>query len=330
MNRRDALKNLGALGVTAYSAGFGGTTAQAAGYPAQSVRVLIGVAPGGVTDYMGRLFTQYMTKSMDQSFIAENRGGASGTLAASMVARAPADGYTLLATTPTVMVVAPYMYKQLTFDPNKDFVPVCLIGAGPTLLVVNAKLPVKNVTDLIALARAKPDTLTFASGGPGSNGHLTGELFASTAGVKLVHVPFKGDGEGAINVIGGQVDMMFSVMSVLEPHIKSGRLRALGVANSTRMTSAPEIPTLAEAGLPGVTSLAWVAIYAPKSTPSEVVKVLNAKWQVARMLPEVKRQLASVAMDQLDLSTPAQLAAYQKTETVRWGNVIRTAGIKPS
>jgi tripartite-type tricarboxylate transporter receptor subunit TctC len=329
MKRREALKTLGALGLGACGVG-SGTYAQAAEYPDHSVRVLVGTAPGGITDYMARLFTQALSKSTTQSFIAENRGGASGTLAAAYAARAPADGYTLLATTPTVMIVAPYVYSNLSFNPATDFVPVCLLGAGPAVLVVNADLPIHSVADLIALAKSKPSQIAYASGGLGSAGHLTGELFASMAGIKLLHVPFKGDGEGAINVMGGQVPMQFSVMSVVGPQIKSGRLRALGVASTKRMASAPEIPTMAEAGLPGFTALAWVAIYAPKSTPPAIVAELNARWQAARVLPEVKDLIASVAMDDVDFKTPEALAAFQKTEAVRWGDVIKASGVKPS
>jgi len=330
MDRRIALKTLGALGAAAWGPGLARAAADPAApaWPARPVRVLVGTAPGGITDYMARLFTQYVAPLTSQSFIVENRGGASGTLAAAAVAREPADGYTLLATTPTVMIVAPYIYRKLGFDPGKDFDPVCLLGAGPMVLVVNADLPVRSVAELIALARSKPGELAYASGGPGTAAHLTGELFASTAGLELVHVPYKGDGQGAVDVVGGQVPMMFSVMSVLGPHIQSGRLRALGVASSRRMASAPDIPTLAEAGLPGVDSLAWVAIYAPAGTPPAIVEQLNAHWQAVRARPEVAAQIASVAMDQADFRTPAELAAFQQRESVRWGEVIRASGVQ--
>jgi tripartite-type tricarboxylate transporter receptor subunit TctC len=234
----------------------------------------------------------------------------------------------LLATTPTVMVVAPHMYHSLSFDPVKNFVPVCLLGGGPMVLVVNADLPVHSVADLIALARSKPGVLAYASGGTGTAAHPTGELFASVAGVKLVHVPYKGDGQGAIDVIGGQVPMMFSTLNVLGPQIKSGRLRALGVTSSKRLASIPDVPTLAESGLKGMESVAWVAIYAPKGTPPEIVTMLNDKWQAARATPAVSEQIDSVAMSDVAFKTPEELAAFQKSETVRWSEVIRASGVE--
>jgi tripartite-type tricarboxylate transporter receptor subunit TctC len=326
MNRREALKGLGALGAAAY--GMQAGIARAAQYPTHPVQVYVGTAPGGITDYMGRLFAQCMTQRTSQSFVVQNHGGASGTLAAAEVARAPADGYTLLATTPTVMVVAPHMYHSLSFDPVKDFVPVCFLGGGPMVLVVNADLPVHSVADLIALARSKPGVLAYASGGTGTAAHLTGELFASVTGLKLVHVPYKGDGQGAIDVVGGQVQMMFSTLNVLGPQIKSGRVRALGVTSSKRLASAPDIPTLAEAGLKGMESLAWVAIYAPKGTPADIVETLNAQWQAARATPEVSHQIDSVEMSDVAFKTPADLAAFQKSETARWSEVIRASGVE--
>jgi tripartite-type tricarboxylate transporter receptor subunit TctC len=326
MNRRDALKGLGILGAAA--CGVRGSDAQAAEYPTHAVQVYVGTAPGGITDYMGRLFAQCLSQRTSQSFIVQNHGGASGTLAAGEVARAAADGYTLLATTPTVMIVAPHMYHPLSFDPVKDFVPVCLLGAGPMVLVVNADLPVHSVADLVALARGKPGVLAYASGGTGTAAHLTGELFASAAGVKLVHVPYKGDGQGAIDVIGGQVQMMFSTMNVLGPQIKSGRLRALGVASGKRMASSPDIPTMAEAGVKGVESLAWVAIYAPKGTPAAIVSSLNDQWQAARATADVSNQIESVAMSDVAFKTPAELASFQQAETARWSEVIRASGVE--
>src|SRR5690606_7408659 len=204
----------------------------------------------------------------------------------------------------TVMIVAPHLYSGLSFEPEKDLTPVCLLGAGPMVLVVNAELDVHSVDDLIALAKSKPDGIAYASNGVGTAAHLTGELFASSAGLKLIHVPYKGDGQGAIDVIGGQIPMMFSVMSVLGPHIASGKLRALGVASQKRMQSHPDIPTLAEAGVSGVDSLAWVGIYAPAGTPPQIIAELNRHWQAALKQPKVAESLSSVAMDQVTFGTP--------------------------
>jgi tripartite-type tricarboxylate transporter receptor subunit TctC len=321
------LKSLVALGAAPMASGIPILSRAAEQYPTKPVRVLVGTAPGGVADFMARLFAQQATEQLGQSFIVENRGGASGTLAAAYVARAPADGYTLLATTPTVMIVAPYMFPGLTFSPSRDFVPVCLLGAGPMVLVVNAKVPVRSVAELVEYARARPGQVAFASGGNGSAGHLTGELFASQAGLKLLHVPYKGDGEAALDVVGGQVPMMFSVMSVLGPHIKSGMVRALGVASATRMEAYPDIPTMAEAGVAGVDSLAWVAIYGPRGTPASVVEPVNAAWQKARAKPAVAGQINSVAMAHLNLAGPAQLGEFQQSEASRWGNIIRATGV---
>ncbi|MBO1112596.1 Bug family tripartite tricarboxylate transporter substrate binding protein [Bordetella petrii] len=297
------------------------------GYPARPVRVLVGTAPGGITDFMARLFSQHVGKALGQSFVVENHGGASGTLAAAQAAHAAPDGYTLLATTPTVSIVAPYLFKNLSFSPSRDLEPVCLLGAGPMVLVVNAALPVHDLAELIAYARKRPGQLAYASGGAGSAAHLTGALFASAAGLDLIHVPYKGDGEGVLDVIGGHVPMMFSVMSVLEPHIKSGALRALGVASDTRLAAWPDIPTLAEAGVAGVDSLAWVAIYAPRGTPANVVGQLNAAWQAARQQPGVSAQIAAISMAHRTVSQPAELAAFQQQEARRWDGIIRSAHI---
>lgn len=326
MDRRTLLKTLGALG-TAPAAAWTRPALAQAGYPTRPVRVQVGIAPGGITDFMARIFAQQVGERMGQTFIVENRAGASGTLAASYTARAPADGYTLLATTPTVMVVAPYMIPNLNFSPTQDLTPVCLLGAGPMVLVVNAKLPIHSVAELIAYAQSHPGGLAYASGGNGSAGHLTGALFASKTGLKTIHVPYKGDGEGALDVVSGQVPMMFSVMSVLGPQIKAGTLRALGVASATRLKSFPDIPTLAETGVPGMDSLAWVAVYAPRGTPDNVINALNTAWQSARQSEAVTAQLASVAMDHVSLGKPAELAAFQKSEQDRWGGIIRSAGL---
>ncbi|MGB6103095.1 MAG: tripartite tricarboxylate transporter substrate binding protein [Pusillimonas sp.] len=328
MNRRQALKSLSAIGVG--MAGLPSAFAQPKPYPAAPVRVMVGTAPGGITDYLARLFAQHISEGMKQSFVVENRGGASGTLAAAAVARAAPDGYTLLATTPTVTIVAPHLYSNLSFEPDKDLAPVCLLGAGPMVLVVNAELPIHSAADLIAWAKSKPGEIAYASGGMGTAAHLTGELFATSAGLKLVHVPYKGDGQGAIDVLGGQVPMMFSVMSVLGPHIKSGKLRALGVASQTRMPSYPDIPTLAEAGVSDVDSLAWVGIYAPAGTPQEIITQLNQHWQTARQLPRVAESISSVAMDQITFSTPQGLAEFQQSEKARWDRVIKASGVQPS
>lgn len=327
MHRRQLL--LGAAG-SAVLAAHPSTVAQpATSYPIKPVKVLVGVSAGGAADYMARIFTQKLSESMGQSFIVDNKPGAGGTLAADVVARSPADGYTLLVSAPTVMIVAPYLYKHLSFSPARDFIPISLLGGGPVVLVAHASVPARTVPELIELAKREPDKIAFGSGGKGTNSHLTGELFSSMAGVKLLHVPYKGDGQAVTDLMGGQVQIMFTGYNLVEPHVKSGLLKVLGVTSTSRIAALPDIPTVAEYGLKDFQAMGWLGVYAPKGTPAHVVQRLNAEWQKARMQPDVVNKFRTLGMDMLSTKTPEEFVAFQRTDAVRWAKVINDAGVKP-
>ncbi|MCJ0764005.1 Bug family tripartite tricarboxylate transporter substrate binding protein [Variovorax terrae] len=327
MNRRKLFKLM--PGAAAVLATGPAAWAQAADYPSKPVKVVVGVNAGGAADYFARIFAQKMTQATGQSFFVDNRPGAGGTLAADYVAKSAADGYTLLITAPTVMIVAPYLYKQLNFVPERDFAPIALLAGGPVVLVVNAQVPARSVAELIALAKQKPGELSFGSGGQGTNSHLSGELFASMTGTRLTHVPYKGDGQALTDLLGGQVQMMFTGYNLVEPHVKSGKLRLLGVTGDTRLAPLPDVPTVAEAGVKGFHSTGWIGLYAPRHAPAQAIQRLNAEWQKARRQPDVHAKFEAMGMGALSSDTPGQFAAFQKSEAARWSKIILDAGVKP-
>jgi tripartite-type tricarboxylate transporter receptor subunit TctC len=303
--------------------------AQSPAYPAKAVKVMVGVNAGGAADYFARVFAQKMTEATGQSFFVDNKPGAGGTLAADFVAKSPADGYTLLVTAPTVMIVAPYLYKQLNFVPERDFAPIALLGGGPVVMVVNAQVPARTVGEFIALAKQKPGELSFGSGGQGTNSHLTGELFATMTDSKFVHVPYKGEGQALTDLLGGQVQLMFTAYNLVEPHVKSGKLRILGVTGSTRFPPLPDMPTVAESGVKGFLSTGWIGLYAPRNTPAPVIERLSAEWNRARKQPDVNAKFEAMGMNLLAFDTPLEFATFQKSETSRWTQIIKNAGVKP-
>ncbi|WP_028605427.1 Bug family tripartite tricarboxylate transporter substrate binding protein [Ottowia thiooxydans] len=298
-------------------------------YPQKPIRVVVGVAPGGAGDILGRLFAQRLSEG-GQSLFVENKPGAAGTLAADFVAKAAPDGYTLLVAAPATMVVAPFLFKKLSFDPSRDFEPIGLLGGGPLVLVVPSELPVKSVTDLAALIQKAPaGSVAFGSGGQGTASHLTAEAWARAQGAKLIHSPYKGDGQALMDVLGGQVQFMFTGLNLVEPHIKSGRLRVLGVTSKSRLSAIPQIPTLDESGFKGFESLGWLGVYAPAKTPASIIQKLASDWETARKTPAVAGVLNAAGMGALTLKTPAEFASFQRSEITRWAAVIKAAGIEP-
>ena len=289
----------------------------------------MGVAPGGAADALGRMFAQKVGEALGGTIVVDNKAGASGTLAAEAAARAAPDGYTLVATSPTVMIVAPHMYKQLGFVPQKDLEPVVLLGGGPLGVLVNAEVPARNLQELIALAKARPKAIAFGSGGLGTASHLSGEMLANQAGVELLHSPYKGEGQALTDLLGGQIQMQITALNLADPHIKSGRLRLLAVTGKNRLASLPQVPTVDESGLRGYESLGWIAVYAPARTPAAIVQRLAAEWRKARAVPEVARYFESSGMSYIPSGTPEDLAAFQKAEVARWDQVIKKAGIQP-
>ncbi len=297
-----------------------------AGYPDKPVRFLVGQSPGGATDVVARAVSQKMTENIGQSVVVDNRTGASGSIAATMVAKATPDGYNILIVSSSFSI-NPSLYTNLPFDPLKDFSTITLIAEAPFLLVVHPSMPAKSVGELIATAKAKPDTLSFGSGGVGSSGQMAGELFKFLAGVKLIHVPYKGAGPALIDVIGGQISMTFgSVISSLG-HVRSGKLKALGVTSAKRARSMPELPTIAEAGVKGYATTTWYGALAPANTRPAIVEKLNAHIKKALSAPEVGDHMAKDGAEPVG-NTPAQFREFLGAEIGKWRDLVKHAGVR--
>lgn len=305
----------------------GATRAQGA-YPSKPARMLVGFSAGGAVDLVARYLAQAMGQSFGQPYVVENRAGATGTIAAEAVARAQPDGYTLLLGTQSTMVVAPSMYPNLSFDPVKDFVPISLIASVPLVLVVHPSLPLKTVSDVIAYAKSKNGDLMYASSGLGGPQHVAAELFGTTAGIRMTHVPYKGESNAIADLLGNQVPLMFSNLPTLLPHIRAGKLRAIAVSSLQRAESAPEIPTVAESGLPGFEALTWFGLYAPAGTPAAVVAKLEQGVKQSLIDVQLKQKMREQGLTLVG-STSAEFGHYMQSESVKWGALIKKAGIQP-
>lgn len=301
--------------------------ANAQSYPSKPVRIIVPYTPGGSNDVLGRMVAKYMQDALKQPFIVENKAGAAGQIGAEAAAKSAADGYTLLVAPNDVMTVTPNFNPNGPYDPVNDFEPIGTLGAVPIVLVVNAASPFRTVADLIAAAKVKDRALTYASSGSGGPQHMSAELFASMTGVKMVHVPYKGNVPALTDVLGGQVDVLFSPINSALPHIKSGKLRALAMASDKRVSALPEVPTLTESGVAGYKSEIWIALFAPARTPKDIVEKLAAELTRMQSMPEVKEQLAAQGID-LMTSSPAQVASMIKTDLARWQKVIKDTGLK--
>ena len=299
--------------------------AQAQKFPVKSVRVLVGFAPGGATDIIARSFAPGLSETLGQSVVVENRPGASSQIAGEAVARAAPDGHTLLMTTQTLMTSM--MIENKTY-PNfgKDFAPVALCATSPLILVVNPSLPVKSVKELIALARSRPGQLNYGSGGVGTTPHLSGELMATMAKLKLVHVPYKGEAPALIDVIAGHLPLMYCNVTACQGFIQAGRLRALALTGLKRSPAVADLPTMAESGMPGFEVVGFFAVLAPAATPRDIVTRLNGDIVKALARPDVRERFAAQALDAQTL-TPDQFAQYIQEAVKKWGSLIREAGI---
>jgi tripartite-type tricarboxylate transporter receptor subunit TctC len=301
--------------------------AHAQPYPSKPTRIVVGFTAGGPSDIVARIVAQQLTERMGQSFIVENRVGATGTIGAELVAKAPPDGYALYLASQTTHAVAPYMYAKIGYDPLKDFATVVRVVHNPLLMVVNPTFPVKSIKDLIALAKARPGQINFATGGIGSSPHMSMELFKSMTKIDMVPIHYKGDGAAIIDVVGGQVPMLTSSMSALMPYVKSGKMRGIAVTGLKRSTVAPEFPTIAESGLPGFEVITWFGILAPAATPKEVVNRLNSEIVAAVQLPNVREQLTKMGFEIVP-NTPEQYAVFLREENVKWGKVVKDLGLR--
>ena len=303
-----------------------GESAHAQAYPAKPVRIVVPFAPGGGVDVTARILAQRLTERVGQSFLVENRTGASGIIGTEYVAKSAPDGYTLLVGSQTTQAVVPAMYR-VSYDTARDFVGVTVIATSPLLIVVHPSLPVKSVKDLIALAKSRPGQLTFGAASGGTP-HMAGELFKLIAGVDMLFVPYKGEGPAVADAMGGQISLVFSNLPVALPQARGGRLRGIAVTSPQRVATAPDIPTVAESGLPGYEAATWFGLLAPAATPRDIIAKLNAESVSALNMPEVKDRMAAQGLFVV-ANTPEQFSAFLKTEIPRWAKVVKDAGVKP-
>jgi tripartite-type tricarboxylate transporter receptor subunit TctC len=283
-------------------------------------------SPGAGTDAISRILAQKMSESLGQQIVVDNRPGAGGTIGTEIVAKATPDGYTLLFS-PASFAINPGLYRKLSFDTERDFVPISVVASLPVVLAVEASVPARSVAELVALAKARPGQLTIASAGNGTVFHLTAEMFKQAAGIDLVHVPFKGGAPAIAALVGGQVNMAFETSLTVQPHVKSGRLRALAVASARRAAVLPDVPTLAEAGYPGILAENWYGMYVPAGTPRDISARLYAELTRAVASPDVREKLGAQGAE-IRENTPEQSAAFVKAEMAKWAKVIKDSGAK--
>jgi tripartite-type tricarboxylate transporter receptor subunit TctC len=295
-------------------------------YPAKPIRLVLPYPPGGGTDIIARPLTQRLSETLKQQVIVDNRGGAGGNIGMELVAKSPPDGHTMVLALTAQLAVNPSLYQKLPYDPVRDFEPITLLATGPYILVVHPSLPVKSVKDLIALARARPNQVTYASSGSGSGGHLANELLNSMGKVKMLHVPYKGGGPALVSVISGQTEVLFATWAAGKPHIESGRIRALAVSTAKRL-SGVDLPTVAEAALPGYDAGVWYALLAPAGTPREIVSKLNAEILRALAHPDLKAVLTRASIEPVG-STPEELTKFMKSEIAKWAKVVKDANVQ--
>ena len=299
-------------------------------YPDHPVKVVVGFTAGGGTDVAARVIAQKLSEAMGQTFVVENRPGASGLIGSEQVAKSPADGYTIMVGSQTTLAVAPALYRKIQVDATRDFTGIAMIGISPLVAVVNADSPVKSIKDLIALGKEKNGTLNFGSGGVGTTPHMAGELFAFSAGIKLVHVAYRGEAPGINDVLGGQIPFMFSNLSVVQGNVQGGKLRALAVTSSTRVPSLPDVPTVAESGFPDFDAATWFTLMAPAATPRDIVMKLNAEAKKIVATQDFRDRLATIGMFPDKDRSPDEINAYIKSEIAKWAKVIKEAGVKPA
>ena len=314
--------------VLAGLAAFGAATAIAAeSYPAKPIRLVLPYPPGGGSDTIVRPLVQRLSGELGQQVVVDNRGGAGGAIGMEAVARAVPDGYTIVLALTAQLAVNVSLYKKLPYDPVRDYAPITLLATGPYLLVVHPSLPVTSVKELVALARARPGELTFASSGNGSGGHLAAELLKSMTGIKMLHVPYKGGGPALVDVLAGQVQVLFATYASSRGHLRAGRLRALAVSTAKRPAAIPDMPTIAEAGVRGYDSGVWYGMLAPAGTPRDIVAKLNR--EIVRVLnqPDFHKLLVDQAIDPIG-GTPEQLGDFIRSEIVKWAKVVKDSGAK--
>jgi tripartite-type tricarboxylate transporter receptor subunit TctC len=299
-------------------------TAHAQNYPSRPLRLVVPAPPGGGTDILGRMGAQKLAEALRQQVIVDNRAGASGMIGSEIVARADADGHTLLISF-TTHVTNPSLYPKMPYDTVRDFAPVAMVGVIPSVLVLHPSIPSQSVKEFIAYAKDRPGKLIYGSAGSGSATHLSTVLFNAMTGTRMVHVPYKGSAPALTDLLAGQLNLMFGNMASAMPHVRGGKLRALAVTSAKRSAAAPELPTIAENGLPGYEATSWFALFVPARTPAAIVGKLNATVNALLQLPDVKERSLSLGADAMPMS-PRELGAYVESEIVKWGKLIKASG----
>jgi tripartite-type tricarboxylate transporter receptor subunit TctC len=322
----------GLAGVLLATACASTATAQAAAssagvYPNKTIRFVVGFAPGGSTDIVARLIAQELGKNVGQQVLVDNRTGAGGIIATEVLAKAPPDGYTILACTTGTFAIQPFMYSKLPYNVEKDIIPVTQTGALPYIIVVHPSLPVKNVKEFIAFAKPRPGQLNYASSGVGTGSHLAAAYFNNAAGINVTHVPYKGTGQAMGDLLGGQVVMMMDQVVSSLPQVKSGKLKMLGISSLKRFPTLPEVPTIAESGLPGFDAVSWSGVCVPGGTPRDVINKLQQEVAKVLQAPDLKTRLLNDGIEPIG-STPEQFTEHTKKEAVKWGKVVKDTGAK--
>ncbi len=301
------------------------SVAEAQTYPLKSVRIIVPFPAGGATDIMARLVAQRLSEMWAQQVIVDNRGGAAGTIGSDLAAKSAPDGYTILVGTSSTHAIAQSLYAKLPYDSVKDFAPVTGLATSTIVLSTHPSVPAKSVRELIALAKAQPNALSFASSGSGGVSHLVAEMFKSQAGIQMLHVPYKGDTQALADLVGGQVSLEFGTALSFIPHIQAGKLKALAVTSLARSPVMSDVPTVAESGLKGFEALQWYGLFAPAGTPREIVARINADTVKTLRTNDVKERLAKLASDVV-ANTPDEFAAFQKSEINKWAQVVKQSG----
>jgi len=304
-----------------------GLSAEAQTYPTRTVRIVVPATPGGAIDLIARSLAEKMTTSLGQPVVVENKPGASNNLGTDFVAKSPPDGYTLVIIASS-HATNKYLFKQMPFDPVKDFEPVVYTHVVPLLLAVNPSVPAKNVSELTAWIKANPDKAVYASSGPGSSLHMAAELFMNMTGTKMHHVPYKGSSAAHPDLLAGRTAMIFDTITAVQGHVKSGTLRGIAVTTAKRSSAMPDLPTIAESGLPGYDASTWGGILAPAGTPKDVVAKLNSSINAALKMDDVRSRLMGAGIE-IQGGTPEQFAAVIRNEIDKWGRVTKAAGIQP-
>jgi tripartite-type tricarboxylate transporter receptor subunit TctC len=296
-------------------------------YPARPIRMIIGFPPGGGTDIVGRIVGQKLSEALGQQILPDNRGGAGGLIGAELAARAAPDGYTVMMAHIAAISILPSLISKLPYDPQKDFAPISLVAIGPNLLVVHPSLPARSVKELVALAKARPGQLQYASPGAGTVQHLSGELFKLQAKVDMLHVPYKGSGQSIVDLVAGHVHLDFDSVPPVLPHVRSGRLRALAVTSEKRFSILPDIPTVSEGGVPGFDMSTWWGLVAPAAVSKDIIARLQAETVKVLRQPDVKEKIAFAGADTVG-NTADQFGAFIRSETAKYARIVKDANIK--